>query len=716
MRRLAAAAAALVVIVLAVVAAAETRPRSDVPTLLSADEVAYDQDLGLITASGKVEIAQGQRVLLADKVTYNERTGDVTASGNVSLLEPTGDVLFADYVELTDELKNGFIRDVRVLLADNSRLAANTADRRDGNTTILDRAVYSPCNLCPTDPTRPPLWQIKAVKVVHDQQAKVIEYKDATMEVFGLPVAYLPYFRHPDPTVDRQSGLLMPSFSRNDYFGLRARVPYYWALGSDREAIVTPELSEKEGAQLQAEYRQRTEKGEFFIDGSGTYVDERDDNGDPTGDKEFRGHIRSLGRFRIDDGRRWGFNLFRASDDTYLRRYTIPGGRLDTLTSRLFAESVQGRSYGIVDSYAFQSVRPDDPPGSTPIVLPDASYSWTGEPSERGGRFLVDANMLSLYRTEGTDTRRLSFAGGWQLPYYAPAGDVYTLTAQLRGDGYWVNEGVDGANPEGSEQSTLTGRLRPLLALDWRWPWVSSDGRLRHVIEPMASVVLTPYGGNPGAIPNEDSQSFEFDDTNLFSLSRFPGIDRYESGPRLSYGLRAGTYGGGGYSELFAGQILKPREDNTFPAGSGLVGQKSDYVARATIAPSRYFSFIDRIRVDQDSLELRRHEVLASMGPNALRLSVSYAALDRSLFSDDFGNREAVTLSLFARLTEHWSFFGQHSRDLTDDGGSLLNYLGLRYTDECLDIIFYAERDFVTVRDLRPSTTFGVRFLLANLS
>ena len=112
--------------------------------LISADQVIYDESLGVMTASGNVEIAQGGRVLLADAVTYNLRAKVVSASGNITLLEPSGDVLFADYVELTDDLREGFIRDIRVLMEDRTRLAAASGQRSGGNRTEFNKAIFSP--------------------------------------------------------------------------------------------------------------------------------------------------------------------------------------------------------------------------------------------------------------------------------------------------------------------------------------------------------------------------------------------------------------------------------------------------------------------------------------------------------------------------------------------------------------------------------------------
>ncbi len=121
--------------------------------LVTADELQYDQDLSLVVAKGHVELSQNDQVLLADTVTYNQRTDTVTASGHVSMTQPTGDVAFADYMELRDNFRDGFIKDVRLLLFDGSRLAGNTARRVGGMRTEVRRAVYSPCQLCAADPT-----------------------------------------------------------------------------------------------------------------------------------------------------------------------------------------------------------------------------------------------------------------------------------------------------------------------------------------------------------------------------------------------------------------------------------------------------------------------------------------------------------------------------------------------------------------------------------
>ena len=204
-RGLAAATALYALFFLALPATAADLPSSNVPIDFTADEVVHNRDLGVITASGNVEIVHGPRTLYANSVTYSERQGTIAATGSVRILEPNGDVIFADYMELTSDMRDGMIKSLRMLLADRSRMAGAEARRMDGNRHELDRGVYSACEPCQKDPSRPPLWQVKAVRVVHDADRQTVEYKDAWLELAGVPIAYTPYFSHPDPTVKRRT-------------------------------------------------------------------------------------------------------------------------------------------------------------------------------------------------------------------------------------------------------------------------------------------------------------------------------------------------------------------------------------------------------------------------------------------------------------------------------------------------------------------------------
>ena len=298
----------------------------------SADQMDMDNDLGIIIARGNVEVVHEDRTLIADVISYNQKLDVLTATGNVTMLEPSGDVMFAARMELDGDFKNGIVHDIRMILNDRSRLAANGGRRIDGDLD-LRKAVYSPCNLCADDPTRPPLWQIRAIKVFHDSSRKVVEYTDAWLEVAGIPVLYTPFLTHPDPTVKRESGLLTPIFGSSTDLGTTFKTPYFWNISPYADATLTPAVYSEQGVGLEVEYRERYIDGEIELAGSIA-------NDDELG---ARGHIDSFGRFNIDKTWRWGIDVERASDDTYQRRYGIASQR--TLTSNLFAEGFRKDNY-----------------------------------------------------------------------------------------------------------------------------------------------------------------------------------------------------------------------------------------------------------------------------------------------------------------------------------------------------------------------------------
>jgi len=681
--------------------------------LLSAETISYDREPGVATASGNVELISGDRVLRADAVSYDERRDLVVARGNVAILEPSGEVLFAEYAELSDQLRKGFVSEIRMLMTDGSRLAANTAVRSNGNRTEMSKAVFSACQSCPKHPDRPPLWQLKAFRVTHVQSARRIDYRDAFLEVYGIPVAYTPYFSHPDPTVKRKSGFLVPTYGSSSEHGVKLEVPYHFSLAPHRDATFSPLFTSKEGVVLAGEYRELIDSGPLNFRGSVTHVDERNENNAQTGNKEIRGHIKATGEFDIDNTWRWGFVAERSTDDTYLRRYDFSSD--DTLTSNIHLEGFRGRSYASANAFSFQGLRREDDPGETPLILPELNYNFVGQPGSHGQYWEIDSNALVLNRSGSTDSRRLSLGASWQLPYTSESGQLFKLAASLRGDLYHVNEVSDPSNPTNSI-SGFKGRVLPRLALDWRYPLVKKQRNISQIIEPIIAVIAAPIGGNSDEIPNEDSQSFEFDDTNLFSANRFSGLDRWEGGPRVNYGLRFGAYGiGGGHSTALIGQSLRWRGDSTFADKTGIEERRSDYVGRLNVTPNRYFDYVHRFRLDRDRFSIRRNEIDLALGPKSVRFSVGYVALSRELTTDELSSREEARLSSRVQITNFWSANAGTRRDLADEGDTLSWEVGVDYIDECIELGVKLDRNFTQDRDVQPSTNFVLRVKLKHL-
>lgn len=692
------------------------------PILLSADDITYDEQTSQITARGNVEVIQNDRILRADTLTYNQRSQVVAATGNVAIVEPAGDVIFADYVELSEDLRQGVIDNIRVLLSDNSRMAA-VGGRRTDTRTEMRRAVYSACNLCEKDPTRAPLWQVRAEKIVHDETTRDIVYNDAVVEFFGVPVAYTPYLSHPDPTVKRRTGLLAPTLGSSKEIGQFIKLPYYVTLSPDEDFTVEPVFS-TETAAVGGEYRKRFSNGELAGSGSIT----RSDHVSADGRNEIRGHFFGRGRLDIDPTWRAGSDVQRTSDDTYLRRYRYStqrflnsAGPLETtdyasskvLRSTAFVEGFRGRSYANASSYVFQDLRPGIDNDTVPVVLPSLAYNFMGEPNANGGRWLFNASALGLSRQDGTDSQRLSAEAGWSLPYIAPAGDVYTVTATVRADGYLINDFV---TPAGTQDDGLTGRVFPQLAFDWRYPLVRHEGGIQQFIEPVIGLVAAPGGGNPSRIPNEDSQHIDLDDINLFSHNRFTGFDRVEPWARVAYGMKFGALGArGGGTSVFLGQSVRMKEETLFPAESGLRDEFSDIVGRIRVDPADYLSLLYRFRLNTDDFQNKRNEFVIRAGVPAFRVFADYIYADRPGLINDLSDVDQIYAGFSSRILPNWTVMAATRRDLTNSGQSLVHQAGIIYEDECFLLSLTFVRSFTEDREITPGDTLLLRFALKTL-
>lgn len=690
-------------------ARAQGNGSQDEPVFLNADTVTYDENLQIVTASGAVELTQGNRILLADTVTYNQKSKIVTATGNVVVLEPTGEVIFADYSELTDDMREGFIENIRLLMTDGSRMAAPEGERTSrGRYTRLNHATYSPCNLCAEDPTRPPLWSVKAVRVVHDNEEKNVYYRDATLEMFGVPTFYTPFLSHPDPSVERRSGVLTPTFGLGGNIGAFLSVPYYWSIDQDKDLTLTPSYSSEDGPRMAAEYRQRFESGEIYLDSSLLQADrtETTDGQRRLRENQIRGHLFGNARFSLDDTWRAGGQIQRVTDETYLRRYGI--SNLSLLRSSAFVEGFRGRDYAGLSSYYFQDLRP----GVTvdePLILPLGEVSMLGAPNETfGGRWSLDLGILGLHRQRGTNVRRFASELGWERTFISSLGFVTTIAGSTRADIYQVE--LAGRLPGESDDQTL--RLFPQAQATTRYPMLGNFGEsVQAVVDPFVQLTTAPRIGDNPDIPNEESVALDLTETNLLRPSRYTGIDRLETGSRVTYGVEAGLFGqGGGFSDLFLGQSHRLTDDQEFPAGSGLEGRTSDIVGRLRIQPNAYLQSTYRFRLDEQDFTTRLSELTTSAGVRRLNGSVQYRYVGQVQGPNGFPSTETVAASLTSAINDNWTVSVAQSRDLMMRE-PVATVGTLSYSDECLIFQLVASRNH-TYRDLEEGGTDAVFFRL----
>ncbi|HEU0117029.1 MAG TPA: LPS assembly protein LptD [Alphaproteobacteria bacterium] len=690
-------------------------------TLISAQHMNSDQNTGIVTATGKVEIARSGYLLHADKVTFNQKTNVMHAEGHVAILAPTGEVEFAEKEEITGDMKQAFAENISILFPDNSRFAAKNAQRYDGRYTLATQGTYTACNVCKQNPDNPPLWELRGKTIVHDNEEHEIYYHDATIDFAGVPVLYTPYFSAPDPTVDRRQGFLAPTPGVTPDIGPYIRVPYYFDISPESDAIFAPTFSTKDHVQLGGEYRRRFENGNLQIDGSFTRADLTSDTGTDEG-QQWRGHMFGTFLYNIDNVWRAGTDVNFTSDKSYLERYHISSD--DELTSRAYVEGFKGRNYMTTQMYYFEDLRPGTNPVQ-PLVLPEVQVNMLGEPGKTfGGRWSFDGNMLVTSRDnanqnltqQGPDTRRISVNGGWERQFTSDTGLVITPSALWRGNAYWADNVI---NPNGSGSNfnnVVLARQFEQANVVARYPMGRNGDGYQQLVEPIVAITAAPRWKPTSNQPLEDSLDVEFDETNLFSPNRFTGDDLIEGGSRATYGIRhAITTNDGMRVDMFGGQSYDFTRNDAFPEQSGLQDHESDWVGRIDFIPAKWLDANYGFRLDHRNFSPQRQDAVISAGAPVFRPYVQYVSAYQTETTGIVDQDKEATFGFSSLFAKYWTLSGAHTQAFAPQPGPRNSNISLSYADECFVFGITASHTDTNRVDISSGTSVMFHFFLKNL-
>jgi LPS-assembly protein len=675
------------------------------PVTFQSDRIDYDQKTNIVTLTGHVEAWQAGQVLFADRVLYDRNTNIADAIGHVVLVSPDGQIIYSNYAELSQDMTNGIMSKMNISLAQNAKLAANGGRRTAGQINELSRAVYTACDVCAKHPDRYPLWQITARSATQDVPHHLIEYKDATMEIYGFPIMWLPYFSHPDPSAKRMSGLLIPAAGYNTHLGVFAELPYYWVINNSTDATITPIISSKDGLAGDVKYREDFNFGTLKLDASSGLDDGR-----------IQGALFANGLFDLNPSWRAGFNVQRASSVNYLNDYSILPNA-NELASNFFVEGFGDGSYARIESSFYQGLVGSVTDSDLPLVLPYGVYSYTGQPDSLGGTFSVNANALNILRTSGTSTERAALSTDYAIPFQDRLGELWSAVLHTDAAAYNATGLDEYPNYDTTRSSASEGRVLPQVALNYRWPIMNDSGFLgSQLFQPIVQLIAAPIVNNSidrTNIPNEDSYDFQFTDANLFGFNKFPGVDRLENGMRANLGFESEwLLGNGGTIDGLIGQSYRAHKDDTFAPGSGLADNISDVVARLSYTPTSWLDFVYRTRLSHKSLQDQYTDTFVSAGVPALRITAGYlySAVDPYYYYDGspppasyYVPRSEATFG-FSTVYKQWSFNTSFQRNIQTGEFDSTNFSG-GWQNDCLGINLLFSRVNTTIGTETGSTT-----------
>lgn len=705
-------------------------PASEDQIGFAADALDYDSNAEVVTARGNVQIVREGNRLRADTVTWNRTSGKVEAQGNVSVTDTEGNVAYGDRFDVTDTLKDGVVDNMLLVLQSGGRLAAVKGTRTNGIYT-LERAAYTGCAVedskgCPKEPT----WQINAVRVIYDPTRQRVTYRNANIELFGLPLIPLPGLSHPVGD-GGSSGLLVPNLRYDRNNGFEVALPYYFKLAPNRDITITPHVYTDTLPMLEANFRHLYDRGAYQVTGYVTHGRRVATGESPAGttpagaERDLRGYIDANGRMQLSPEWSLDGSIRATTDRTFLRRYDI--SREDRLRSTIGAQRIGENSYLSIRGWAVQTLRQGDPQGQTPIALPVIDYRLRMKDPLLGGVLQVQANTLAITRTAGQDTQRAFAAAEWNLRTLTGMGQEVTFTGYLRGDVYHSSDNLQNSVARYAGSPGWQARGIAAAAVDMRWPFAGEAFGGVQRIAPRVQIVAAPHLANL-SLPNEDARAVDLEDSNLFALNRFAGYDRFEDSSRITYGLEYSLDLPNFSFQSIVGQSYRlDNRASILPDGTGLSDRTSDIVGRTTVRFKQLVAFTHRFRLDKENLAVRRNEIDATVGTRNTYAMVGYLRLNRDARAglEDLQDREEVRLGGRVQFARFWSVFGSTVIDLTDaaedpvsvsDGYEPVRHrLGIAYEDDCLTLGFTWRRDYITNGDARKGNGFQLRLAFRNI-
>ncbi|MBH00643.1 MAG: hypothetical protein CMI86_01400 [Candidatus Pelagibacter sp.] len=552
------------------------------------------------------------------------------------------------------------------------RLLGETLKENPEN-TIIKNGFFTTCKFREGDKCPP--WIIKADEVKHNKKEKKIEYKNAWLNIYDFPVMYFPKFHHPDPTVDRQSGFLIPRLNSSNVFGSSIQIPYYKVLSDNKDYTISPRLFFDDKLMFQTEFRQANEKSDIIFD-----------HGFLREDQSTNSYFFSNYK-KVMDNETLSFNLETVSNKNYLKKYDVNSQLVhdnSTLNSYLSYEKNFNNQYFYTSIESFEDLTVNDS-DSYEYVFPRYLYRKDMYHSD-GYINLQSKGFQKKYKTNKYDGMIINDLNFTSYEKLFKNKTLNNFTINLK------NVNSDGSKSENLKEGA-DNKLLAQYIFNSRLPMKKKSKNFDSYLTPKFS-----FRFSPTETKNIKSNDLRVGYANIFSDNRLGIDDALEGGESITISTDYSIRDNNDYEKLnfSIGQIFRLNENDDLPEVSSIGNKRSDLIGKFKFFPNDIMNFNYSFSADKD---------LKDVNYNFIETSVSYKNLFSSFeifnSSNIIEDKSYISNKTNYRFNKNNSVGFATNKNLEKD---LTEYYDLiyQYENDCLVAALEYKKTYYSDVDLSP--------------
>ena len=678
--------------------------------IIETKNITIDNKNSLITTNDKslIKDKENNKIIL-NNLEYSKENGIFKSVGKIKIIDKLDNTynfsqiyIDAKNKEITGSDAKLYINQDELKLNQNNkpRIFSNTINIKDNEAKFI-KSSFTMCDYRKDDKCPP--WELKASKMLHNKIKKTIYYDNAVIKVYDIPIFYFPKLSHPDPSVERRSGFLVPSYSDTKNLGSSINVPYFWAIDADKDLTLKNRLFVSENPLLHAEYRQVFKDSFLTMDVGFTEGYKKTTSTKKGGEKShfFTNFTKSYSD-KDNISKDFEINLQHVSNKKYLKLYKIESNLIDYETSVL-ENFVNYSSVDDNDNSLFSlnlsnyRTLADTYNDKYEYILPEMTFDKQLFSSNYGY-----GNFNSNFKIHNYDTNKYKkfFTNKleWNIdnPFSENIIDGKFLSTFRN-----INYEVNNVNEFKSETtSELFGAIGYLASLDL---FKKDNSSSTHLLTPKA---LLKYAPN---FMRKDKSDEKLVGKDLFTLDRVNSNENFEGGANITLGLDYEIDSYSSKTSFSIGQVINEKKNNKNMSDTSSLDKRfSDIVGSLDYKRDNNLSLKYNFSLDQNYKETNLNDITLNYATNNFNFNFNYLEEEKKLNENEY-----IKTSLEYKKGENGVFTFANKRNLITNSSEFYD-LSYEYLNDCLRAGLFYRREFYNDSEIEAENSLMFKITISS--